>query len=374
MAKLNKILISLAMTAALTLPGTAMAQRNRTANSHRGEQTQRTSGRSASQQRGQTSVRSTSQQRPGQSSQTRQSTHSRQKEQAAGRPANSAVTRTGRSTVRSSAYGTRPTGTRTGKSTQPTGTRPGKGSNLGNGNSKGHNGGDNRNRHDNGHGNSYYRHGGHNGNRQHHGGGNSVHRPGEYRPGPRPHYNYCRPGYRPPRPGGGYWGAPPVNIYRPVYYLPPVPPRPAYVSYTVPTIGNILGLAFGSFIDAGINALFNNGYNVLGYVNNAVYIGNVRQLGFIWPEATVYYTDGLMSNTQFQYWTQAPDVVRFNNVYAQLAATYGAPVSSNTSGGITTVSWWGGNNTGYITLQYGPGASASGLTSYYTTLTYSDGY
>ena len=206
-------------------------------------------------------------------------------------------------------------------------------------------------------------------------GGHSAPRPGSaYRPGPRPNYNYCRPNYRPPRPGGGYWGAPPVNIYRPVYYLPPRPPRPVYVTYNVPTIGSVLGLAFGSFIDAGINTLFNNGYNVLGYVNNAVYLGNVRQLGYIWPETTVYYTDGLMSNAQFQYWSQAPDVVRFNNVYSELVSVYGAPVSSNTINGVTTVSWWGGNNTGYVTLQYGPGASTTGLTNYYTTLTYSDGY
>lgn len=221
----------------------------------------------------------------------------------------------------------------------------------------------------NGHGNMRPGHG-----RPPHG-GNSASRPGtSYRPGPRPNYNYMHHGYRPPRPGGGYWGAPPVNVYRPVYWLPPRPPRPVYISYAVPSIGTILGLTFGSFIDAGINMLFNTGYNVLGYANNAVYLGNVSQLGLLWPEATVYYTDGLMSNTQFQYWTQAPDVARFNNVYAQLAATYGAPVSSNTYNGVTTVSWWGGNNTGYITLQYGPGNSASGLANYYTTLTYSDDY
>lgn len=156
--------------------------------------------------------------------------------------------------------------------------------------------------------------------------------------------------------------------------MPPPPPRPVYVNYTVPTIGNILGLAFGSFIDAGINTLFNTGYTVLGYVDNAIYLSNVRQLGYVWPEATVYYTDGLMSNTQFQYWTPAPDVVRFNNVYRQLVSIYGAPVSSNTINGITTVSWWGGSNTGYVTLQYGLGNSIDGLANYYTTLTYSDGY
>ena len=204
---------------------------------------------------------------------------------------------------------------------------------------------------------------------------NSLRRPGTtYRPGPRPNYDYARPNYRPPRPHGGYWGAPPMNPFRPPMYFPPMPPRVTYVSYGVPTIGTILGLTFGSFIDAGINVLFNSGYNVLGYANNAVYLGNVSHFGYIWPETTVYYTDGLMSNTQFQSWSQTPDQWRFNNLYRQLVNTYGAPVQANTYNGITTASWWAGNNTGYITLQYGPGLGNNGLTNYYTTLTYGDGY
>ena len=205
--------------------------------------------------------------------------------------------------------------------------------------------------------------------------GSSAQRPGSYRPSVvRPNNHYLQPNYRPPRPGGGYWGPPVVNTYRPVFYLPPRPPRPVYVNYSVPSIGTILGLTFGTFIDASLNTLFNAGYNILGYANNAVYLGNVHQLGFLWPEATVYYSDGLMSDTQFYYWTPRPDVLRFNSVYNSLVSIYGAPVSSNTINGVTTVSWWGGNNTGFITLSYGPGNSATGLANYYTTLTYSDYY
>lgn len=183
-----------------------------------------------------------------------------------------------------------------------------------------------------------------------------------------------KPSYRPPRPNGGYWAAPPVNIYRPVFYRPVIPPRPAVINYSVPSLGTVLGLAFGSFIDTGINALYRAGYNVLGYENNIVYLGNVTQLGYLWPEVTVYYTDGLMSNTQFQYWTSYYDRARFNSVYNLLTNTYGYPVNNYVENGLTTVNWWAGGDTGYITLQYGPSVANNGMTYYYTTLTYSDYY
>lgn len=193
-----------------------------------------------------------------------------------------------------------------------------------------------------------------------------------YRPGaPRPHVNFRSPGYRPPRHNGGYWGPPPVNIYRPSFYVPAPPPR-ATIRYGIPSIGSILGLTFGTFIDTGINYLFNAGYNVLGYANNMVYLGNVNQLGYLWPEATIYYSDGLMSDTQFQYWTTYPSSNRFNSVYSLLVNNYGPPVNSVTSNGVTTASWWAGGGTGFITLQYGPGTNGSGQLNYYTSLTYSD--
>ncbi len=198
-------------------------------------------------------------------------------------------------------------------------------------------------------------------NRPNHFGGNSVPAPG------RPAYGS---NYRPMRPNGGYWGAPPVNVYRPVFALPPVPRRYTTVRVGIPTIGSILGLTFGSLIDAGINSLINGGYNVIGYANNAVYLSQVTQLGFLWPEATVFYNNGLMANTQFQYWTPTASMARFNSIYNQLSGMYGMPVEDSYINGMRTVSWWGGGNTGYVTLQYGYGNSAAGYGNYYTTLTY----
>lgn len=252
--------------------------------------------------------------------------------------------------------------------------RPGNnGANGGNhGVNPGQQGGNNNFRPGNNGGNNNFRpgnpgHPGHPGgngignNRPNHFGGNSVAAPG------RPSYGS---NYRPMRPNGGYWGAPPVNAYRPVFVVPPVPRRYTTVRVGIPTIGNILGLAFGSLIDAGINTLINGGYNVIGYANNAVYLSEVAQLGYMWPEATVYYNNGLMANAQFQYWTSTAGMGRFNSIYNQLSGMYGAPVEDSYINGMRTVSWWGGGNTGYVTLQYGYGNSVAGYGNYYTTLTY----
>lgn len=200
-------------------------------------------------------------------------------------------------------------------------------------------------------------------------GGNSAPRPGSWSHHSRPHYKYRRPGYRPPRPGGGYWGPPVASPYRINYWVPPVP-RYVRVLPAVPSIGTILGLTFGSFIDAGINSLFNAGYTVTGYLNNAIYLSNVRQLGYVWPEAMVMYTDGLMSGTQFYNWSAMRDQSMYYNLYNQLTALYGNPVDVNYSGTGPSATWWGGGNTGYITLSYGYGASATGMNNYYTSLTY----
>lgn len=200
-------------------------------------------------------------------------------------------------------------------------------------------------------------------------GGNSVHRPGGWASAARPHYDYRRPGYRPPRPGGGYWGAPRPNPYRINYWIPPVP-RYVRVLPSVPTIGTVLGLTFGSFIDAGINALYSAGYAINGYYNNAIYLNNVLQFGYTWPEVVVQYDDGLMSGTQFYNWSAVPDQNMYYNLYNQMTARYGAPVETSFTNGGQTTTWWAGGNTGYITLSYGYGPSATGMSSYYTSLTY----
>lgn len=200
--------------------------------------------------------------------------------------------------------------------------------------------------------------------------GSSVAKPGGWTPVTPPHNNWASPSYRPPRPGGGYWNAPAPSRFRIGYWAPPVPPRYSYAVVGVPTLGTILGLTFGSFIDTGINSLYNAGYQVAGYADNVIYLTNVSQLGLLWPEVAMQYTDGLLTNSQFAYYSATPGMGRYNNVYSQLSMIYGAPVASTGS----TATWWAGDNTGYITLHYAYMNSLQGVPGYYTTLTYSAYY
>jgi len=274
---------------------------------------------------------------------------------------------------------TRPGGSRSSANNRPGGNqgnmnnRPGNrpGGNQGNmnnrpGNRPGGNQGNMNNRPGNrpggNHGNMNNRPG------KHH--GSSVGRPGGWNPVTPPHNNWHRPGYRPPRPGGGYWGPPAPTRYRIGFWAPPRPPRYTYAVVGVPTLGTLLGLTFGSFIDAGINSLYTSGYNVAGYYNNVIYVNNVTQLGMLWPEVTINYTDGLLTNGQFTYYSSVPGMGRFEAAYTQLYALYGLPVAHTAN----TVTWWAGDNTGYITLHYTYGNSLAGVPGYYTTLTYSAYY
>lgn len=274
--------------------------------------------------------------------------------------------------------GTRPTGTQPGGQ-RPSGNNQGSagvrpGSSSGNRPSApGHgNHGNMRPGGDNRPGGSAVRPGGGNNHRPgaHGRPGSSVPRPGGWNPVVPPHNSWARPGYRPPRPGGGYWGPPAPSRFRIGYWAPPLPPRYTYARVGVPTIGTILGLAFGSFIDAGINSLYNAGYSVAGYADNIIYLTNVTQLGLIWPQVSMNYTNGLLTNSQFSYYSAIPDTGRFNMTYTQLCMLYGSPVANTGS----TVTWWAGDNTGYITLNYSFMSALSGVSGYYTTLTYSAYY
>ena len=237
--------------------------------------------------------------------------------------------------------------------------RPGSGNHGGNNNRPGSgNHGNNNNRPGSGnHGGNNYRPGGN------HGGGHGYH------PGGGPHY-----GSSAPRPGAG---SRPRPIYRPpVSYrwerpLPPPPPRYRTVRVGVPTIGSVLGLTFGTLIDYGVATLINAGYNVTStYGGNTIYLTNVNQYGINWPQATIFYGNGGMSGARFQIASYSPTDLNFRLAYQQLSSIYGNPVSYDSNGGFPIVTWWGGNNTGYITLQYGPGVTSTGGQMYYTDLIY----
>lgn len=203
-------------------------------------------------------------------------------------------------------------------------------------------------------------------------GNHSWDRPGS---GNRPNNNWNRPGsgnhwgqpgHSAPRPGTG--GAyrpnrptpPPPMAGRPSGYfghwhpLPPPPPRPRNyysVNYYSPSISTVLGLTFGSLLNVGLNALLNQGYQVASYQNDAIFLNNVGLWGMTWPQATVYYGNAGMNGALLQYRSGFNDYSAYNNVYIQLCRAYGDPVESHTVGTSRTATWWGGNNTGYITLS-----------------------
>lgn len=136
----------------------------------------------------------------------------------------------------------------------------------------------------------------------------------------------------------------------------------------------MFGLAFGTFIDYSINSLLYNGYNVLGYANNAIYLSGTTQLGYTWDDVQMNFNDGLFSSACFQEWSSSPSQARYNSVYNQLCTLYGPPVSDNSYQGIRSYTWWGGNQTGYVSLEFGYGMSDSGQSGYFTTLIYGSNY
>lgn len=153
--------------------------------------------------------------------------------------------------------------------------------------------------------------------------------------------------------------------------IPPRPVRPTVVHVHAPRISTVLGLAFGSLINAGVNALIGAGYNVVGTAANTIYLGNVNRYGVIWPEATIYYGDRGMNGALFQYGSRTPGLSQWETAYAQLCNEFGAPVESSYANGQRTVTWWGGYNTGYITLRYTTDYDA-GYPVYYTDLIYGE--
>lgn len=238
------------------------------------------------------------------------------------------------------------------------GFRPGNG-NVNNGNHNGQNrpgngnvgnGNHNRPGHDNG-----FRPGGNSAHRPGHGHGPGYdrptpppsHRPGHHRP------PMVRPGYRHPVPFFNDWRRPvppPSWHYRPGYHGP--------------SFGTILGITLGATIDFSLNALFNSGYNVVNYGNNVVYLSNVPQMNLVWPEAALYYNNGLLYGSQFTYPTAYYDMSRYNSLYNVFVNQYGMPIQSTNAGGIVSATWYGADNR-FVTIQFSP---LNGR--YYTTLSF----
>ncbi len=191
-------------------------------------------------------------------------------------------------------------------------------------------------------------------------------RPGqEMRP---PHNNAHRPGnghnYRPP-----YVHRPPVHVHRPAPrpWHRPVPPPAWRPRPGAPVIASIFGINFGTTLNISLNFLLGHGYTVSSYGSNAVYLSDVNQYNYYWPEATMYYGNNGLERTEFFYSTGYPDTVRYRNLYNNLTAIYGSPVDvANVSSSLSAT--WFAPNQGYIRLQYVPQYSGGQL-RFFTSIT-----
>lgn len=283
----------------------------------------------------------------------------------------------------------RPGGNNNGGNARPGGgnDRPGNGNvNPGNGNNRpgGNNGGGN------------YRPGGNNGN--HRPGGNGGNHGGNYRPGndrpngpgnsrpggqggynrpgsphhgsinhggPRPDYNRYRwhSDMRPRGPRDRWYDyyrynrwswhapiAPPFRQWRPriVWYYRPIIPT-GYRYYTsAPIISGVLGLEFGTYLDASLNYLYYNGYDIDGYQDNVVYLRDVNMMGYSWPDVMLQYdTNGGMCYAEFVTSTSYQDDYRFRSIYNSLCNTFGTPINS----GNGHFSWYGRDGSGFVNLN-----------------------
>ena len=273
--------------------------------------------------------------------------------------------------------------------------RPG---NNNNGHRPGNNGGNNGHRPGNnnpgrpGNNNNGHRPGNNGGSNGHRPGNNNPGRPGNNNNGHRPGnngHNPGRPGHggynpgRPHRPGGDYRPNRPNRPHRPTVIVPPhrphrppmrpwsrpVPPPSWRPRPAAPVIASIPGITFGTAINMSLDYLINRGYTIDGYGNDAVYLRDVNEMSYYWPDATLYYGAGGLARSEFLYSTSYPDPMRYNSLYTRFNRTYGPPINIVRTGGVLSATWFAPNR-GYVTIDYRSQYSLGGDLRYFTTLTF----
>lgn len=149
---------------------------------------------------------------------------------------------------------------------------------------------------------------------------------------------------------------PPARQYRPAVRIitRPVMPTGFVIYNRAPRINTILGLSFGSYYNSSLNYLFTMGYDIDGYNRDVIYLRDVPMLRFTWADVMLSYdTYGRLYNAQFAHSTSYRDRSRFNRLYHDLYATYGTPVATHITAYEASVTWFGGNAEGYVTLEFG---------------------
>lgn len=149
---------------------------------------------------------------------------------------------------------------------------------------------------------------------------------------------------------------------------PPPPPcyhRPAPVHHhhCGPSFGQILGMAVGSALNNSL-AYWSQNYQVASYNSNTVWLNNVYQANYMWPQAVITFNNnGIMSRATYIDRSNYYDPVRYNALLGNLTAQYGAPAYINNM----TATWYGLNGQ-YLTLSYTTTPGAMGMNQYTTTL------
>lgn len=141
------------------------------------------------------------------------------------------------------------------------------------------------------------------------------------------------------------------------------PPRWHYTSGG-PTFGTILGITLGTALATSLSTLVNNGYTVSSYGNNVIYMSDVMEMNYLWPDAALYYNNGLLAGSQFTYNSPYYDMSRYSNIYNVLIDQYGFPVSQSNANGVISSSWFGPSGR-YVTLTFN-----SQYGNFYTTLSF----
>ncbi len=149
------------------------------------------------------------------------------------------------------------------------------------------------------------------------------------------------------------------------HFCRPVPPPRWHYRSGGPVFGTILGVALGTAIGASINALVNSGYNVSSYGNDVIYLSNVPQMNYTWPDAALYYNNGVLTGSQFTYPSAYYDMSRYNSLYNTFTAQYGMPVQTVNQGGIMSATWYGPANR-FVTLSFNSQYGGN----FYTTLSF----
>ncbi len=198
-------------------------------------------------------------------------------------------------------------------------------------------------------------HPGHNSN--HHNGGykkpSHQHRPNRPVAPSRP---VSRPPMRPSRP-----------VVRP-WHRPVAPPawRP---TRRVPFVRALFGLSFGMVVNQSLQQLRTAGYSIDGYDDNLLYLNNIREFGYLWPEGVVSYVDGYVARTQLFYSTPGYNRSRYNSIYSQLSRQYGVPLRSVLPGNGMQATWFASDGS-YIQLEFSAMNTYGSGSRYFTTLTF----